>query len=828
MLLLGCALLAAPAAALGTSFRVLVPQKQTGPEQAATAMLIEEASRRSTGGDLPERMHAPLRSSEDGQIVVLAQRDAVAPLLPPALAARWRTRAGALGPGRTAEGFSIVSLRWHGERVTVIAGNDARGELFGAGYLLRQMDCPASQASQSRACSPEIPANLNLASAPEKPIRGHQIGYRNKNNTYDAWTLAQFEQQIRDLAVFGTNSVQLIAPVSDDAAESVLFPAPPLATVIGISALLQRYGLNCDLYYPELRDYSKPGAAEAELKDFEALVKAMPEIDSLHIPGGDPGNNPPRLLFPLVAKEAAILHRYHPGAPIWVSAQGFDRERFASFYRLLDEHPLWLTGVFFGPQSRDSFETQRKRIPALYAMQFYPDIAHTMHAQFPVPEWDPIWALTEGREPICPRPDAFAAIYRHYANLHSGFYTYSEGVNDDVNKIVFTQLGWSASTPVDRILGEYARYFLHRHGSQLQQTVAAIHGLEADWTGPIAANRSISRTHDLIEALDRDSIPPQVEGNGRWESLLYRATYDDYVRCKLLRERSAEQAALAVLGGELSASASVAAALHALDGTNLSTVEQQEHDRLFTLASELFRDWGLQMSVPLYQAENWERGANLDRVDTPLTDSAWLKGEMARALLLPDEPARVAALRRLADWRHPVPGALYDDLGDPANEPHLDRGPSWQEDPELYRAAIDGIADRTLASNPSPENLTASSKEKPWRLSWLDYAETLYETPLILRYKGLDPRQHYTVRVTYAGEDYALPLRLAANGTTEIHAARLRRSNPETVDFAVPVAPDPRGELSLEWSGPAGSGGSGRGRQVAEVWLLPEASKSEK
>jgi hypothetical protein len=828
MLLLGGLLFSAQASAAGISFRVLVPEQQTGPEQAATAMLIEEASRRSPAGDRAELIHGPFHPSPDRDIVVLAQRDAVATLLPPALAARWRTRVETLERGRHPEGFSIVSLRWHREQVTVIAGDDARGELFGAGYLLRQMDCSTAQALPSKVCSPEIPANLNLASAPDKPIRGHQIGYRNKNNTYDAWTLPQFEQQIRDLAVFGANSMQLIAPVSDDAAESVLFPAPPLETVIGISGLLQKYGLDCDLYYPELRDYSKPGAADAELKDFEALVKAMPEISSLHIPGGDPGNNPPELLFPLVAQEAEILHRYHPGAPIWVSAQGFDRERYASFYKLLDEHPSWLTGVFFGPQSRDSFETQRQRIPARYAMQFYPDIAHTMHAQFPVPEWDPIWALTEGREPICPRPDAFAAIYRHYAGLHSGFYTYSEGVNDDVNKIVFTQLGWSASTPVDRILAEYTRYFLGRHGSDLTQTVAAIHGLEADWTGPITANRSISKTHALIETLDRDSAPAQLENKGRWESLLYRATYDDYVRRKLLRERSAEQAALAVLGGDLDASARVAAALHALDDTSPSTMERQEHNHLFTLAARLFRDWGLQLSVPLYHAENWERGANLDRVDTPLTDSAWLKAAMARALLLPNEPARLAALRNLAHWEHPVPTALYDDLGDPANESHLVRGPSWQQDPELYRAAIDGIADRTLASNPSPENLATPSSERPWRLSWLDYAETLYETPLTLRYTGLDSHRRYTVRVTYAGEDYALPLRLVANGANEIHSARLRRSDPETVDFDVPIAPDSRGTLSLEWSGPAGSGGSGRGRQVAEVWLLPDSSQTPK
>ena len=344
----------------------------------------------------------------------------------------------------------------------------------------------------------------------------------------------------------------------------------------------------------------------------------------------------------------------------------------------------------------------------------------------------------------------------------------------------------------------------------------------------MATNRSIAKTHTLLDTLDLDSAPAQSENVGRWDSLLYRATFDDYVQRKLLRERNAEEAALSALGRNVDASSRVAAALRALDDTSPGVTERQEHDRLFALAATLFREWGLQMSVPLYHAESWERGANLDRVDTPLTESAWLRNALANALRQTDEPARLTALRQIADWQTPATGAFYDDLGDPANEPHLVRGPAWQEDPELYRAAIDGIADRTLASNPSPENLDTPSSETPWRLSWLDYAGTLYETPLTLRYTGLDSRRGYTVRVTYAGEDYALPLRLVANGTIEVHAARLRRTNPETVDFAVPIKPDAHGTLSLQWFGPSGSGGSGRGRQVAEVWLLPQSSKGGK
>ncbi len=784
-------------------FHIIVPASQTPQEKAAATMLEEEATRRIGGGSAATVEAGPLISLAPGEdAVLLAAGTQVPSLLPRSLEPAWQAALRSLAPNSHPEGFSIVTLPWRSGHVTVIAGNDTRGELFGAGWLLRHMSFTSA--------SPQLPRHLRVSESPEKPVRGHQIGYRFKNNTYDAWTLAQFEQGIRDLAIFGTNTIQLIAPVSDDAPTSPLFPAPALDTFLGISKILERYGLDCDLYYPEMRkSYTDPANMEAELKDFEALVSAMPRLDALYVPGGDPGHTPPEVLFPLLAREAEVLHRYHPHATVWVSAQGFDRASYERFYALLEDHPAWLTGVFFGPQSRDSFPTQRRRVPAQYAMQFYPDIAHTMHAQFPVPEWDPIFALTEGREPICPRPAAFAEIYRRFEPLHSGFVTYSEGVNDDVNKIVWSQLGWSSKTPIDTILGEYSRMFLHREGTQQSLAVRAIHGLEEDWHGPLATNRQIARTLQAIETLDRNSTPAQVHANGQWESLLYRALYDDYLQRKLLRERSAEASAYAALvSGTPDSMTRVAAARLALAASTPSAAERREHDRLFAVAGQLFHDYGLQLSVKLYGASNWERGANLDRVDTPLIDVPWLNQAMDAALKQPDEPGRVAALRGLAHWNNPAPGAIYDDLGDPNREPHLVRQTGWTEDPEMYATAIDGIADRTLADG--------------WRLSWLDYAETLYETPLELDYRGLDPQLKYRVRITYAGEDYALPLRLTANGTVEIHAARLRQSNPETVEFAVPSSAVADGRLSLRWTGPTGSGGSGRGRQVAEVWLLPQ------
>jgi hypothetical protein len=101
-----------------------------------------------------------------------------------------------------------------GKRV-VVNGNDPRGTLFGAGYLLRHLRMERQIL--------EVADDLQISTAPRYPLRGHQLGYRPKVNAYDGWTPAQFEQYIRDLVVFGTNAVELIPPRSDDNDDSPHF-----------------------------------------------------------------------------------------------------------------------------------------------------------------------------------------------------------------------------------------------------------------------------------------------------------------------------------------------------------------------------------------------------------------------------------------------------------------------------------------------------------------------------------------------------------------------------------------------------------------------------
>ena len=787
-----CASQAAQAQSTDCSYGAVVSVEQlTTPESSAVEMLIDEAAKRTgVRWELVHEFHA----IPQGCVIAVGTESQIATLLPATLHPR-------KAPDHP-EAFSVQTFRLHGATILAVNGHDDRGLLFGVGYLLRKLALSSQHAISMQP--------VDAAEWPVTPIRGHQLGYRAKNNTYDAWNLAQFEQYIRDLAIFGANTIQLISPISDDAASSPLFPAPALNTLLGVSRVLDRYGLDCSIYYPEMEhDYSHPEEVARELARFDDLFSKIPRVDSVWIPGGDPGHTPPALLFPLAQKEAEILHRYHPKAKMYLSAQGMNAAQYQDFYGLMAQHPAWLTGVFFGPQSRDSFETQRRRIPAEYPLIFYPDIGHAMHAQFPVPHWDPAFALTEGREPINPRPRDQALIYQHFRSLHAGFITYSEGVNDDVNKFLWTGWGWrhewpanAVHPPAQPILEDYGRLFI---GPQSTRPLTqGLFDLENNWRGPLKDNSNIDRT--LTEFRQIENSPYSPRDNWRLELALYRAYYDAFLQARKRQEELQQQEAYRALAAIGPAEQKMKHAEEALSLSNDPAIATL-HAEIFELADKLFRHIGIQLSTKLYSASNWERGANLDRIDIPLNDRVWLLKEFVRIRGLTSEREKTTAIQAISSWRLPAVGSFYDDLGSPTGESHLRPGKSYSDDPELYHVAIDGVADRT--------------PEDGWRWSQLTYAETLYESPLTLDYSGLNPNKRYRLRVTYAGEDYSLPTRLVANHSIEIHGPRQRKSNPECIEFDIPTVATHAGGLHLEWTRPPGLGGSGRGNQVAEVWLIP-------
>ena len=367
---------------------VVTPASLSRPEQKAVALLVEDVERRA--GVRWEIVHRWPGADSAAAVIAVGQIAAVKDF-----AAPFAPGPGAGSQPKGPEGFHIRAVA-SGPAVFVI-GNDARGVLFGVGRLLREL-----RTSPGRVL---LPAAFQVSTSPKYPLRGHQLGYRPKTNSYDGWDLAQWERYIRDLAIFGTNAVELIPPRSDDDADSPHFPLPPVDMMVGMSRLLDDYGLDVWIWYPAMdRDYGDPATVAAALKEWDEVFRKLPRVDAVFVPGGDPGHTQPRVLMPFLARVTEVLHRSHPRATLWVSPQGFNQAWLDEFLAILKEEPAWLTGVVHGPQVRISMADLRKAVPQRYPIRTYPDITHSQQCQFPVPDWDVAFSLTEGREVINPRP----------------------------------------------------------------------------------------------------------------------------------------------------------------------------------------------------------------------------------------------------------------------------------------------------------------------------------------------------------------------------------------------------------------------------------------
>jgi hypothetical protein len=117
------------------------------------------------------------------------------------------------------------------------------------------------------------------------------------------------------------------------------------------------------------------------------------------------------------------------------------------------------------------------------------------------------------------------------------------------------------------------------------------------------------------------------------------------------------------------------------------------------------------------------------------------------------------------------------------------------------------------------ESVRVGFSGNPQRLSWIRYAETLYDRPLTMRYEGLDPEASYTVKVVYGTDGMARKVRLTA-GSAEIHPWMLKPSPARPLEFAIPPQGYADGKLELTFTAEPGAGGNGRCCQVCEVWVL--------
>ncbi|MEO9004331.1 MAG: hypothetical protein ABI288_06325 [Ginsengibacter sp.] len=694
------------------------------------------------------------------------------------------------------DGYKIIFLKGVQKKL-VIVGHDERGALYGVGHLLRK--------AQLRNDEVLVPEGLNLSSSPAYPIRGHQLAYRPNTNAYDAWTVKQFDHYIRDLAIFGNNSIEIVPPETDDEPTSALMKLSPEKMMVEQSRICKSYGLDVWMWYPNMgKDYTSANSIQKELDKREKVFSVLPKLDAVFVPAGDPGDLAPDVLFDWLAKVAVVLHKYHPNAKIWVSPQAMHptKKWYAAFYKRINSGYSWLGGVVYGPWVKESISAVRQSVNKHIPIRRYPDITHNLSSQYPVPKWDQAYAMTLGRESYNPRPEAEKHIHNLFARYAEGSISYSEGINDDVNKFIWSDQNWNPNIPAIETVRDYARLFISPdYTDQIAQGILA---LENNWKGPLLVNEGVDRTLHQWHDMERNA-PPNVLSNFRFQMCLLRAYYDAYVRQRLINETALEQKAKSVLtvANETGADNAINNATKILNQAHTDPVRKDLRTRCFALADSLFNNIGSQLSVKKYGAKRG-RGDFLDDIDMPLNNVSWLLSRFSEVKKMATESSKLESIDQILNRTNPGPGGFYDDFGSFNSWDRIVSRATWAEDPGgNHSPIIDfGVSLKGVDKETVP-------------LAWRSQITTHYNTPLELKYDNLDPKGTYVIKVTYTGRFHSL-MKLVADDKYLVHDFMQTGDDQAIYEFPVPPGALSDGVVKFTWT----CDETGRGAQVAEVWLI--------
>ncbi len=690
------------------------------------------------------------------------------------------------------ESFAIRILPATDRRpaTVVITGVDSRGALFGVGKLLRNLDWKQKAVS--------IDDHFKADESPDRPIRGHQIGYRDTANSWDAWTFDQYDQYFREMAIFGANAVENIPWQEDKPGPLMKYTRDEMN--FKFAELCDKYDLDHWIWVPVLVKLPDETKEVEFLKQQEAYYSKVKRLDAIFVPGGDPGDNKANVLVPHLERMAALVTKYHPKAKIWLSLQHFKADDIDFLYAYLDQKlPTWFGGLVMGPSS-PPMELTRRRLAKPYQLRWYPDITHCVRCQYPVPWLDPALGMTLGREPVNPRPVDYTQIYRMDYAFTDGFVTYSDGVHDDFNKSLWTQLGWNPDKSPREVAKEYARFFFRPDSAELGAD--GLFALESDTRGSLEENGSVAATLLLWKELERRI--PVAGSSWRFRMHLFRAYYVDFTRRRLIYEKELESQALNKLAEATSIGVSQALkeAQAILKRAVTKPVDHEAIAKLCTFGDELFEEIGLQTSVLKCHASNSQRGAVMDFIDYPLNNRWWLEDQFEKILKMPEPKDQLNRIEVIRNWENPGEGGYYDVIG------HVGRSP------RIVKMVFAGDAMRHEVEHPTQRWMT----EKPTinRQAWHTHLD---RWPRGITYNNLDPSANYVVKLFAQRES---PLVIDGVKAKLIKTGETFDKVTEQI-FEVPLEASKDGRITLTWETLDEQHLNWRQRHyVTDIWVMKQ------
>ena len=381
------------------------------------------------------------------------------------------------------EGYTISDIS-NGVRIT---GNDERGLLYGVGKLLRTAQY-----------EPEvfILGTWRGSSLPDKPIRGIYFA-SHFNNFYHCAPIDEICKYVEELALWGVNVIEVwydmhhFAGIHTPEAIAMvnrlreIFKAAKCIGLMTMLGTLGNEGYNNSPiemraewsqqngYYRSLGSHyhvelcpNKPGAMEQLLQwkkeEFEALADIG--VDFVAFGPYDQGGCTCEKCSPWggngflkVTREASKLAREClPNVKIVLFAWLFDYfvgEEWESLAKALETESPWFDYIEWDYNTTCNTGTDfilspyiaENGVPGNIPMLGFPEIS--MFATQPYGGWG-----------ANPQLAYMQKLWDDAGHLFCGGFPYSEGIYEDINKIICAQLYWNSSRKVDDIAKEYISY----------------------------------------------------------------------------------------------------------------------------------------------------------------------------------------------------------------------------------------------------------------------------------------------------------------------------------------------------------------------------------
>ncbi len=439
----------------------------------------------------------------------------------------------AIAPGIGAEGYRIEDRPGGGMR---IAGNDARGVLYGVGKLLRtsRYDEDGFTAGSWRGTS-----------MPEKPVRGMYFATHFHNYYHDA-PIDEVQRYVEDVGLWGLNTLLVWYDMHHfsgfDSPEAVAFRSR-LKAICGAA---RRIGLDVGFACVANEGYANsPAPLRADVKgmrgaafpsdictataagrsyvldNFAQLFDWAADLEPKWVmiwpydsggcgceqcqPWGHGGYL--RCAAPL----ANLARSKFPGARAVLSTWFFNGEEWAGLAQAFASRPDWVDYLLvepaFLPGTHNSPPAQPS--PAGLPLVGFPEISML--------GW-PVW----GGFGANPLPTRFEREWKELKAEWQGGFPYSEGIFEDINKTLFASFYWKADTTADEALQEYIAF--EYSPDVVHLVLPAIHLLEQNTPVGKVGPGSL-RARQLLTEADALLTPPARQG-WRWRILWLRAQVD--------------------------------------------------------------------------------------------------------------------------------------------------------------------------------------------------------------------------------------------------------------------------------------------------------------